>query len=243
MNFRKRLFYRNLQNYFFILLYLVLSFVLVGGLQFVLIKINWLPAKQSLIDGRHLFYMILMQMTIFLILGFVFVKTFRLPTFPFWGKSYGKQNLLFYLKEFITIFFYYFMTMLAISLLVKTSGLEIKQFEQMNLERIKDTSVYFLLAVAVLAPLYEEIVFRGIVLRNFLPRHNNKIKNFIAVLISSLVFSAFHFNITTLIPILLLSFLLSYLTLRKQGILLSVLIHSFNNFMTAIVLLYELKPI
>lgn len=241
MSFRKKMFRRNLRNYSLVLLYLILSFSLSGGLLFFSIWMNWLPAKHSLMDGRHFFYTILMQMTTFLILGFAFVKIFRLPTFSFMGRSYGKQNLFFYVKEFAVVVFYYFATMLVISFFVKVSGVEIKQFEQMNLEKIKQTSVYFLLAVAVLAPLYEEIVFRGIVLRNLLPRHSSKVKNFLAILVSSLVFSAFHFNLTTLIPILFLSFLLSYLTLRKQGLMLSILVHAFNNFMTAVVLLYDLK--
>lgn len=242
---------RQIKNYIVVVIYLFLAYLLSTGIQFITMYMRWFPVQPQLMTGEHIFYMVLIQAGVFIFLGLLFVKFFALPSFSFWGKPACKEKypttssrIKFYLKEFFMSVVYYLLVMFFISLVVRLIGIDMKQFDNFRIENIKNFAGYFLLAVAVVAPVYEEIVFRGIVLKTFLPSHHHrkKWKTFLAAIASGLIFAAIHFNLSTFLPIFLLSLFLSFLTLRREGIVLSIVFHALNNFMSAVALLYQIKP-
>ena len=89
-----------------------------------------------------------------------------------------------------------------------------------------DTFSMFLYA-SILAPVWEEILFRGYVLRTLRPFG----KRF-AIFASAVVFGLFHGNLLQTPYALLMGLLLGYITV-EYSIIWSILLHMFNNFVLA----------
>ncbi|WP_034946936.1 CPBP family intramembrane glutamic endopeptidase [Erwinia oleae] len=88
----------------------------------------------------------------------------------------------------------------------------------------------FALAVIVLAPVFEEILFRGFVLQGLLLWAPDQ--RFACALLTSLLFAAMHTqyaHLQTIIALSALSLLLCYARLLSGGLLLPVMLHMLNN--------------
>jgi len=90
----------------------------------------------------------------------------------------------------------------------------------------------FLLVIA--APVLEEGLFRGIILRGFLDRYTPRS----AIALSALFFSLAHFNIWQLPASFALGLFLGWLYYRTRSLLLCVLVHAFHNLTLAFVAEY-----
>lgn len=87
------------------------------------------------------------------------------------------------------------------------------------------------LKVSVVAPIVEELIFRGLILQGFRRNYNA----FIAVFMSALLFGLFHLNPWQFPATFILGLLLGWLVIRTNSIVLSIIGHSINN---TLVLLY-----
>ena len=88
--------------------------------------------------------------------------------------------------------------------------------------------------VAVIAPIVEELIFRGIILQGLRRNYNA----FIAVFMSALLFSLFHLNPWQMPATFLLGLLLGWLMVMNNNILLSILGHSINNLLVLLSMTY-----
>lgn len=101
------------------------------------------------------------------------------------------------------------------------------------------TPILFFLSVVVLAPIYEEILFRGFLLQGCLlwaPR-----ERVICSLLTSVVFAAVHtqyVHLQTFIALLLLSLLLCAARIVSGGLKLPVFLHMLNNLIAAAPMLW-----
>tara|TARA_B100001559_G_scaffold181843_1_gene152122 strand:- start:1518 stop:2309 length:792 start_codon:yes stop_codon:yes gene_type:complete len=86
--------------------------------------------------------------------------------------------------------------------------------------------IFLFLAVVIMAPIGEEIVFRGF-LQKFLEEYWKDITR--AVLITSLFFAMIHFNPYWTIQIYLLGIILGFLSWKTKSVIPSVILHSINN--------------
>ncbi len=86
--------------------------------------------------------------------------------------------------------------------------------------------IFLFLAVVIMAPVGEEIVFRGF-LQKFLEEHWKDITR--AVLITSLFFAMIHFNPFWTVQIYLLGVILGFLAWKTNSIIPSIVLHSLNN--------------
>ena len=86
--------------------------------------------------------------------------------------------------------------------------------------------VFLFLAVVVVAPIGEEIVFRGF-LQKFLEDYWKDITR--AVLVTSLFFAMIHFNPFWTIQVYLLGVVLGFLAWKTKSVFPSILLHSINN--------------
>lgn len=80
------------------------------------------------------------------------------------------------------------------------------------------------LIIAVAPGICEELLFRG-----FFPRFFEKYGMKVNIMITALLFAAFHLDPFRFLPVFLLGLLLGYLTLRSGSIYLSMLSHTINN--------------
>ena len=86
--------------------------------------------------------------------------------------------------------------------------------------------LFLFLAVVIVAPIGEEIVFRGF-LQKFLEDYWKDITR--AVLVTSLFFAMIHFNPFWTIQIYLLGVVLGFLAWKTKSVFPSIMLHSINN--------------
>ena len=112
-------------------------------------------------------------------------------------------------------------------------------YEQLGLEMDANTSKVFeslvkeswgYVAVGILAPLAEEIVFRGAILRTLLGMVNKK-NHWVAIMISAALFGAVHGNAAQLVNALLMGLLLGWMYYRTKSLVPGILMHWVNNTM------------
>ena len=89
--------------------------------------------------------------------------------------------------------------------------------------------LFLFLAVVIVAPIGEEIVFRGF-LQKFLENYWKDITR--AVLVTSLFFAMIHFNPYWTIQIYLLGVVLGFLAWKTKSVVPSIILHSINNKIT-----------
>ena len=88
--------------------------------------------------------------------------------------------------------------------------------------------------VAIIAPIIEELIFRGLILQGFRRNYNG----FVAVVMSALLFALFHLNPWQLPATFVLGLLLGWLVIRTNSILLAILGHSINNALVLLTITY-----
>lgn len=93
------------------------------------------------------------------------------------------------------------------------------------------------LKVAVIAPIVEESIFRGLILHGLRRNYNA----FTAVVISALLFALFHLNPWQFPATFVLGLLLGWLMIRTRNILLAIIGHSINNSLVLLTLTYWQK--
>ncbi len=86
--------------------------------------------------------------------------------------------------------------------------------------------IFLFLAVVIVAPIGEEIVFRGF-LQKFLEKYWKDITR--AVLVTSLFFAMIHFNPFWTIQIYLLGVILGFLAWKTNSVIPSIVLHIINN--------------
>jgi len=88
--------------------------------------------------------------------------------------------------------------------------------------------------VAVMAPVVEELIFRGLILQGFRRNYNGVV----AVFMSALLFALFHLNPWQFPATFVLGLLLGWIMLRTNNILLAILGHSVNNLLVLLTITY-----
>ncbi len=88
-------------------------------------------------------------------------------------------------------------------------------------------------AVGILAPLAEEIVFRGAILRTLLDMMSKK-NHWVAIMISAAIFGVAHGNAAQFVNALLMGLLLGWMYYRTKSLVPGILMHWVNNTMAYI---------
>ena len=94
--------------------------------------------------------------------------------------------------------------------------------------------VLFFLNICVLAPIYEELFFRGILLRRFTLKWSPQK----SIIISSIIFGIIHFNPINVVFAFALGCVLGYAYLKTKNIFVPMLLHSFSNFLAFLQFVY-----
>ena len=87
-------------------------------------------------------------------------------------------------------------------------------------------NTFTFISVVILAPIFEELIFRGMIL-NTLTKYNKMF----AIIVTSLLFGLLHLNITQAIPAFFMSLVLCYMYVQTDSILVTILAHAGNNFL------------
>ncbi|WP_291632706.1 CPBP family intramembrane glutamic endopeptidase [Clostridium sp.] len=113
------------------------------------------------------------------------------------------------------------------SLTLWISKISMPDFINVAFEEISISPIIFIINVIVVAPIYEEIIFRGILLKGM----SKKINPTAAIVVSALLFALVHLNIPQGINAFLLGLAIGFIYLRTESIYLSIFAHFVNNFL------------
>ena len=99
-----------------------------------------------------------------------------------------------------------------------------------------DHGVWFgILRVVILAPIVEELIFRGVIFSGF----QRIYPSILAIIFSALLFALFHLNPWQLGPTFLLGLLLGYVRLRTGSLLAAIFTHALHNGMIFLSVYYK----
>lgn len=120
-------------------------------------------------------------------------------------------------------------TIIPLSFLYEQLGIEMDEnTQQIITSMMKEPWGY--VAVGILAPLAEEVVFRGAILRTLLGIMSKK-NHWVAIIISAALFGLAHFNAAQFVNALLMGLLLGWMYYRTGSLVPGILLHWINNTM------------
>lgn len=120
-------------------------------------------------------------------------------------------------------------TIIPLSFLYEQLGIEMDEnTQQIISSMMKEPWGY--VAVGILAPLAEEVVFRGAILRTLLGIMSKK-NHWVAIMISAAIFGVVHANLAQFINALLMGLLLGWMYYRTGSLVPGILLHWVNNTM------------
>lgn len=175
--------------------------------------------KTLVIDShifRHIYMFRIYRWILSLPIIYYFVKTYK-------KYEYFKTNEKLNVKDFNTYFALVFFIGNICNLLI------ISIFKFKGRTPLINEPLYIDVIMAVfVAPILEEIVFRGVIMNNL-----RKYGIRVAIIINSLLFGLSHYNIEMIVPAFLTGIIFSYVAC-KYSIKYSILIHFFINAVTKI---------
>lgn len=107
-------------------------------------------------------------------------------------------------------------------------------FSKMMEQMTNDKATMIVMAV-IMAPIFEEIVFRGIIQKGLI---NKGTKPGVAIAISSIVFGLVHGNPWQFVGAVLLGSVLGFVYYKTKSLLLPILLHAFNNLCSSLLIFY-----
>ncbi len=111
------------------------------------------------------------------------------------------------------------------SLIYLVNMIPMPDFINQAFEELAISPVILMLSVAVIAPIYEEVIFRGILLKGMA----NKVDPKLALIFSALFFALVHMNIPQGINAFLLGLIIGAIYLNTGSIYLCIFAHFINN--------------
>jgi len=111
------------------------------------------------------------------------------------------------------------------SLTLWINTISVPTFINEVIDKLAVSQSVLIFSVVIIAPIYEEIIFRGILLRGMAKKVNASI----AIMVSSLLFAIVHMNIPQGINAFFLGLVLGFVYMRSGSIYLSIFAHIVNN--------------
>lgn len=112
-----------------------------------------------------------------------------------------------------------------------TSSMTMPKYIEDAFREVSINPVYFLLSVGILAPLKEEFLYRGIIFNGLCKKYPYGL----AIIISSLMFGAAHFNFPQGINAFFMGVIIAYIYYYTRSIYLCIFMHMFNNIFVTLV--------
>ncbi|WP_415326443.1 lysostaphin resistance A-like protein [Chryseobacterium sp. MMS23-Vi53] len=101
--------------------------------------------------------------------------------------------------------------------------------------QLTDDPIVMVLTAVIMAPIFEEIIFRGIIQKGLM---NNGVKPWKAIVIASIIFGLVHGNPWQFAGATLLGCVLGLVYYKTKSLLLPMLLHGFNNLCSTLLVTY-----
>lgn len=103
------------------------------------------------------------------------------------------------------------------------------------MEQLTDDPVVMIITAVIMAPIFEEIIFRGIIQKGLM---NNGVEPWKAIVIASVIFGLVHGNPWQFVGAVLLGCVLGLVYYKTKSLLLPMLLHGFNNLCSTLLVTY-----
>jgi membrane protease YdiL (CAAX protease family) len=112
-----------------------------------------------------------------------------------------------------------------------------KYYEFFNqlMNQLTDDPVVMVITAVIMAPIFEEIIFRGIIQKGLM---NKGVKPWKAIIFSSIIFGVVHANPWQFVGAVLLGCVLGLVYCKTKSLLLPMLLHGFNNLCSTLLITY-----
>jgi uncharacterized protein len=182
----------------------------------------------SLSGGGAVLLVFVLQWTAMFLPIFIFTKgkeRFAAKNFALNKIGIGKTIWM-----VIKAYFLYFTINILVGILIIFHGIEIPGYQvQEEIIPLFGNDLQSLIiagvTIVIIAPVLEEIVFRGFLLRGLV----NQLGVIVGSIISAAIFSALHFPWQTFIPIFILGLIMNSMVLKSKSVIPSIAFHITNN--------------
>lgn len=202
------------------------------------------------IAGKFIFRLDFMQKPWFLMLSNAIVFCLMIAAFDFIivrQKTGKKLNFNFSPTNFYT-YLLIFPMMLGMMFIgefvtaqIPTTGPffgDYYEFFENLMSGLTDDPVVMVITAVIMAPIFEEIIFRGIIQKGLM---NRGVEPWKAILFASLLFGIIHGNPWQFVGAALLGGVLGLVYYKTKSLLLPMLLHGFNNLCSTILITYTQK--
>ena len=178
-----------------------------------------------------------------------YILTFLTPILFFYffvTKSEGKKFSLDFSTKPFRVYLLIFPMMFGMMLvadyttqLIPTEGGFLGEMYRMYTEqfaKLLEEPISLVIMTVILAPILEEILFRGIIMKGMI---NNKVAPATAIIVSALIFGVVHFNPWQFAGAFLLGLVLGLVYYKTKSLLMPILLHAFNNLLSALMMMYS----
>lgn len=103
------------------------------------------------------------------------------------------------------------------------------------MNQLTDDPVVMIITAVIMAPIFEEIIFRGVIQKGLM---NKGVEPWKAILFSSIIFGVVHANPWQFVGAVLLGCVLGLVYYKTKSLLLPMLLHGFNNLCSSLLITY-----
>lgn len=109
------------------------------------------------------------------------------------------------------------------------------EFFNQLMNQLTDNPVVMVITAVIMAPIFEEIIFRGIIQKGLM---NKGVKPWKAIIFASIIFGIVHANPWQFVGAVLLGCVLGIVYYKTKSLLLPMLLHGFNNLCSTLLIIY-----
>jgi membrane protease YdiL (CAAX protease family) len=109
------------------------------------------------------------------------------------------------------------------------------EFFNQLMNQLTDNPVVMVITAVIMAPVFEEIIFRGIIQKGLM---NKGVKPWKAIIFASIIFGVVHANPWQFVGAVLLGCVLGIVYYKTKSLLLPMLLHGFNNLCSTLLITY-----
>jgi hypothetical protein len=180
-----------------------------------------------------LFSSILISLSMFTFV-YIFIKKYY--KFVFKGMFVGKLNFNFFYTIIPAIVGTMMLNMVLNNLIPTTNDSTYIKF-MTEVASNKNFITLFMIPIVIIAPITEELIFRGMLLRGIASNH----KPAIAIIASATMFSLIHLNLAQIPNAFILGVIFAFLMIHTRNITYTIIYHAINNFLVTF-MLYFIDP-
>lgn len=136
---------------------------------------------------------------------------------------------------FILFFFSGYVLFRGNSIDLITRQIPIPKFIEEAFSNMVVNNYIMFFGAAIIAPIFEEIVCRGIILQLFLKRYND----IVSVIFSAIIFGLIHMNVPQFINAFIIGIVLGYVYLKTKSLIACIIGHFINNIIACILMIVK----